>query len=171
MKFTLIDKILSIEDNKKIRALKNLSLSEEYLMDHFPGNPVMPGVLMLEAMVQTGGWLIRAIKDFRVSIVTLREAKNVKYAHFITPGDQLTVSMELLEMDDRSARFKGTGYLHDKPIVSGRLTLEFFNLTRYDALLDKNDAVIQAAAREKFRVLCAGVGAHDAAAQSGGGPR
>jgi len=153
MKFTLIDKILSIDENKKIRALKNLSLSEEYLMDHFPGNPVMPGVLMLETMVQTGAWLIRVLKDFKVSLIVLGEAKNVKYARFITPGDQLVVEMELLELLEHSARFKGTGYLNEKPIVSGRVTLDFFNLTRYDKLLDRNDRIIQDLAREKFKVL------------------
>lgn len=153
MKFTLIDKILSVEGNKKIRSLKNLSLSEEYLMDHFPGNPVMPGVLMLEAMVQTGAWLIRVAKDFEVSLVVLSEARNVKYARFITPGDQLIVEMELLEMLEHAARFKGTGYLNDKPIVSGRVTLDFFNLTRYDKLLDRNDRIIQDLAREKFKIL------------------
>lgn len=153
MKFTLIDKILTIEENKKIRALKNLSLSEEYLMDHFPGNPVMPGVLMLEAMVQTGAWLIRVAKDFQVSLVVLSEARNVKYARFITPGDQLVVEMELLELLAHSARFKGTGYLNDRPIVSGRVTLDFFNLTRYDKLLDRNDQIIQDLAREKFKML------------------
>jgi 3-hydroxyacyl-[acyl-carrier-protein] dehydratase len=153
MKFTLIDKILSIEGSKKIRSLKNLSLSEEYLMDHFPGNPVMPGVLMLESMVQTGAWLIRVIKDFQVSMIVLSEARNVKYARFITPGDQLVVDMELLEMADRTARFKGTGYLNEKPIVSGRVTLEYFNLTRYDAALGRNDRIIQDLAREKFKIV------------------
>ncbi|MDP8263548.1 MAG: 3-hydroxyacyl-ACP dehydratase FabZ family protein [Candidatus Ancaeobacter aquaticus] len=153
MKFTLIDKIIAIEDNKKITAVKNLSLSEEYLMDHFPGNPVMPGVLMLEAMVQTGGWLVRLIKDFKVSIVVLGEARNIKYSRFITPGDQLRLELELLDMTDDTARFKGVGYHNDKPIVNGRISLKYFNLTKYNPLNDINDSIMQAAAKEKFKVL------------------
>ena len=64
MRFLLIDRITELEPQKSITAVKNLSLAEEYLADHFPGFPVMPGVLMLETLVQAGGWLIRHSEDF-----------------------------------------------------------------------------------------------------------
>ncbi|MGD9644825.1 MAG: beta-hydroxyacyl-ACP dehydratase, partial [Pirellulales bacterium] len=75
MRFTLIDRIVECEPWQKIAARKNLTLAEEYLADHFPGFPVMPGVLMLEAMTQAGAWLVRASEDFRHSMVVLREAR------------------------------------------------------------------------------------------------
>ena len=89
MKFCLIDKIIAVEKNKSIRTLKNLTIGEEYLQDHFPGFPVMPGVLMLEAMVQSAGWLLRSSTDFAPTIITLAEATNIRYGHFFTPGASL----------------------------------------------------------------------------------
>jgi len=78
MYFSLIDKIDSLEPGKRIVATKSLSLAEEYLQDHFPNFPVMPGVLMLEALTQASAWLIRVSEDFSHSIVVLKEARNVK---------------------------------------------------------------------------------------------
>ena len=79
MRFTLIDHVVELELGKKIVAVKNLSMAEEYLADHFPGFPVMPGVLMLEAMTQAGAWLVRASEDFAHSMVVLKQVGNVKY--------------------------------------------------------------------------------------------
>ncbi len=95
MRFTLVDRILEVEPGRRIRALKNLTLGEEYLGDHFPTFPVMPGVLMLQTLVEAGSWLLRLTEDFRHSVITLREAKNVKYGHFMEPGRQLVVTAEL----------------------------------------------------------------------------
>ena len=86
MRFTLLDRVTAVEPGKSITAIKTLSLSEEYLADHFPCFPVMPGVLMLEAMTQAAAWTIRLGEDFAHSIVVLRQAKNVKYGDFVEPG-------------------------------------------------------------------------------------
>ena len=69
MRFTLVDRILEITPGEKIVAIKNLSMAEEYLGDHFPGFPVMPGVLMVEALTQASAWLIRASEDFAHSVL------------------------------------------------------------------------------------------------------
>src|SRR5690349_17293898 len=106
MRFALIDRILELEPGAKVVAQKNLSLAEEYLADHFPGFPVMPGVLMLEAMTQAGAWLVRATEDFAHSIVVLSEARNVKYGNFVEPGQTLTVTAELGELNDREVKLK-----------------------------------------------------------------
>src|SRR5271165_6902861 len=111
MRFNLVDRILSIEDNRILRAVKNLTLGEEYLADHFPTFPVMPGVLMLQALVEAGAWLLRITEDFRYSVIVLREARNVKYGSFLEPGKTLTVSAELVEsadsVDPSAATLKG----------------------------------------------------------------
>ena len=94
MRFNLVDRILEVEPGKRIRMVKNLTLAEEYLADHFPTFPVMPGVLMLQTLVEAGSWLLRITEDFRHSVIALREAKNVKYGNFMEPGKSLIVTVE-----------------------------------------------------------------------------
>ena len=65
--FNLVDRILDVEGDRVIRAVKNLTLGEEYLADHFPTFPVMPGVLMLQTLVEAGAWLLRLTDDFRTA--------------------------------------------------------------------------------------------------------
>jgi 3-hydroxyacyl-[acyl-carrier-protein] dehydratase len=128
MRFTLLDQIVHLEPGARITATKSLSLAEEYLGDHFPLFPVMPGVLMLEAMTQAGAWLIRAGEDFAHSIVTLKEARNVKFSNFVAPGQTLTVTAEVIGQDDRQTRLKAQGVVGGDIQLSGRLVLERYNL-------------------------------------------
>ena len=153
MQFTLLDRIVRFELKNRIVAVKGLSLAEEYLADHFPGNPVMPGVLMLEAMVQAGNYLLRAAKDFSFSICTLKEASNVKYAHFLMPADQLLLEVDLLNSQDGEASFSGRGKIGSDTAVSARWTTRFYNLATQDARLARNDRIIVESEREKFRIL------------------
>src|ERR671938_133909 len=105
MRFNLVDRIVEVEPGRRIRAVKNLTLGEEYLADHFPTFPVMPGVLMLQTLVEAGARLLRGTEDFRHSVITLREARNVKYGTFMEPGRQMVVTVELTESDERLATF------------------------------------------------------------------
>jgi len=82
----ILDRICSFEAGKQLTAVKNVSLAEEYLADHFPEFPVLPGVFMLEAATQAGAWLVRLSENYAHSIVVLHEARAVKYADFVTPG-------------------------------------------------------------------------------------
>src|SRR3954453_1995271 len=111
MRFNLVDRILEVEPGKRIRIAKNLTLAEEYLADHFPSFPVMPGVLMLQTLVEAGAWLLRITDDFRHSVIVLREARNVKYGAFMQPGKSLIVTAELAEPAGENAlvTFKGKG--------------------------------------------------------------
>src|SRR5471030_724244 len=93
MRFTLLDRIDAHQPGKFLRGCKFLALAEEYLADHFPGFPVMPGVLMLETLVQAGGWLIRHAEDFAKSTVLLKEARAIRYNSFVQPGNSLIVNM------------------------------------------------------------------------------
>jgi len=128
MRFTLIDRVVVLEPNEKITAVKTLTMAEEYLADHFPHFPVMPGVLMLEAMTQASAWLVRASEDFAHSMVVLKKAANVKYGQFVEPGQTLTVKAKLLKMPDGEARLKVKGLVDDEVTVSGRLVLARYNL-------------------------------------------
>src|ERR671929_2222015 len=103
MRFHLVDRIVAVEPGRSLRAVKNLTLGEEYLADHFPTFPVMPGVLMLQTLVEAGAWLLRLTDDYRHSVIVLREARNGKYGTFMEPGRQLAITVELVERDDQAA--------------------------------------------------------------------
>src|SRR5437899_1347072 len=109
MRFHLVDRIVEVVPGERIRIAKNLTLGEEYLADHFPTFPVMPGVLMLHTLVEAGAWLLRLTDDFSQSVIVLREARNVKYGSFMEPGRQMAVTVELLERKGPLAVFRGKG--------------------------------------------------------------
>ncbi|HEY4308496.1 MAG TPA: 3-hydroxyacyl-ACP dehydratase FabZ family protein [Pirellulales bacterium] len=153
MRFTLIDQIIDLTPGEKITAVKNLSLAEEYLADHFPGFPVMPGVLMLEAMTQASAWLIRASEDFAHSTVVLQEARNVKFANFLQPGQTLTITAEILDQDDRRTRLKAAGHVDGSLNVSARLVLERYNLASERPDRAVADDVVRQKMRELFSLL------------------
>ena len=100
MRFCLLDRITELVPGVQITAVKRLRPDEDYLDDHFPRFPVMPGVLMLEAMFQASAWLVRQSEGFAHSVVILKEARNVKYFDFITPGQELVVTAEILKQDE-----------------------------------------------------------------------
>jgi 3-hydroxyacyl-[acyl-carrier-protein] dehydratase len=153
MKFHLIDRILELESGRSIVAIKNLSLAEEYLADHFPGFPVMPGVLMLEALTQAGAWLIRESEDFAHSVILLRSAKTIKYGSFVEPGRRLHLRVELLEMGPHEASLKGEGLCDEQVMVRGRFSLMRYNLRDKNPELHPTDAAIVAGLREQFATL------------------
>jgi 3-hydroxyacyl-[acyl-carrier-protein] dehydratase len=109
--------------------VKNLTMAEEYLAEHFPGFPVLPGVLMLEAVTQAGAWLVRATEDFRHSVIILKEAKAVKYGHFVTPGKQLRIACDWVSENGSLVTLKAKGELAGASSVSCRVVLERFNLS------------------------------------------
>ena len=128
MRFCLLDRILELEPGVRVLAVKRLRPDEDYLKDHFPRFPVMPGVLMLEAMYQASAWLVRQSEGFAHSVVLLKEARNIKYADFVTPGKELVVTAEILKQDDSLTTLKAQGLIDGNVAVNGRLVLERFNL-------------------------------------------
>jgi len=153
MRFVLIDRILEVKTGESLIALKNLSLAEEYLADHFPGFPVMPGVLMLEALTQAGAWLIRESEDFAHSIIVLKKAKTIKYGSFVEPGRQLQIRVDLVARDERDCSFKGVGSIEGQEMVKGRFVLTRYNLRDKDPALQATDATIIAGLRDLYATL------------------
>jgi 3-hydroxyacyl-[acyl-carrier-protein] dehydratase len=128
MRFCLLDRIVELEPGVRITGIKRLRPDEQYLDDHFPRFPVMPGVLMLEAMYQASAWLVRQTEGFANSMVILKEARNIKYADFVTPGKELVVRAEILKQDESLTTLKAQGTIDGNVAVTGRLVLERFNL-------------------------------------------
>jgi 3-hydroxyacyl-[acyl-carrier-protein] dehydratase len=153
MRFTLVDRIVLLEPGSKIVTIKALSLSEEYLSDHFPRFPVMPGVLMLEAMTQAGAWLIRATEDMAHSLITLKEAHNVRFRNLVAPGQVLTVSAKIVQHDDMEIQLATEGRIDNSLIVSGRLRFDRFNLSDTRPDLAPTDQYIKRHLREMLSVL------------------
>jgi len=153
MKFHLVDRIEQVEPGKRIVTIKALSLAEEYLADHFPAFPVMPGVLMIEALVQSAAWLIRIEQDFAKSIVVLTTARNVKYTYFVKPGNILRCEVEAMEIGPDTSKFKAVGYVGDRQAVTGRLELRSFNLADEKLAPASADESILAQLRQRFRLV------------------
>src|SRR5262245_50549152 len=149
MRFNLVDRILGIEDHRIIRAVKNLTLGEEYLADHFPTFPVMPGVLMLQALVEAGSWFLRIRDDFRYSVILLREAKGVKYGSFMEPGRRMGITVELTDEAGDLATFKGKGEVEGVSTVSAKFTLARSNLRDRNPAWHQLDLRIVQQLREK----------------------
>lgn len=147
MRFELIDRILEIQPGVKIRAVKNLTIAEEYLGDHFPNFPVMPGVLMLESLTQAGSWLIRATEDFAHSIIVLSQANNLRYGQFVQPGSTLSVTADIVGMTERETKLKAQGVVDGRLTVGARLVLTRYNL----AERNPNDADLDRTTIEELR--------------------
>ncbi|MGQ9573772.1 MAG: 3-hydroxyacyl-ACP dehydratase FabZ family protein [Thermoguttaceae bacterium] len=153
MRFSLIDRIESLEPGVRITALKALSLAEEYLADHFPRFPVMPGVLMLEAMTQAGAWLVRASEDFAHSMVLLKEARGIKYGQFVEPGQTLRVTAEILSQTERETVLKVKGIVDGRVTVNGRLVLERYDLAETQPEYAQTDKLVKQEMRALFALL------------------
>jgi 3-hydroxyacyl-[acyl-carrier-protein] dehydratase len=153
MRFELVDRIIEVKPGQTLRAVKALSLAEEYLQDHFPGKPVMPGVMMVEAMVQACAWMVRLETDFKPSVVLLKEARGVRYGQFVNPGDLLMVEVELVKMGEGRAHFKGSGRVDGQIVVSGRLELEYFSLADKKPALADIDRSLRETMRRRYAVL------------------
>lgn len=153
MRFSQIDRITQIIDGQSLTAVKCLSLSEEYLQDHFPRCPLMPGVIMVEAMFQASMWLMRTIDLFRHPMVALRGARNIRFRELVEPGDPLTIETKLTKAEGDRAEFLASGSVHGQAAVSGRLVLEqYFLHDRYDPAMVYEPYML-AEFKRKFRLL------------------
>jgi len=155
MRFCLLDRILELEPGVRVVAVKRLRPDEDYLKDHFPRFPVMPGVLMLEAMYQASAWLVRQSEGFANTVVLLKEARNIKYADFVTPGKELVVTAEIFKQDESLTTLKTQGTIDGNLAVNGRLVLERFKLADRYPTRRNTDPYLRDELREVLKKLLA----------------
>ena len=153
MRFALVDRVVEVTPGERIVAVKAVSLSEEYLADHFPTFPVLPGVLMLESLVEAGRWLVWSSEDFAHSLILLREAKNVTYKSFVTPGETLRVEVKCRRLTRGESDFAGTGYCKEREVVKARFSLAHWNLADTSPELAHVDRRLREAARSHWALL------------------
>ena len=154
MKFILVDKIEQLEPGKEITVSKNLSLAEEYLADHFPSFPVLPGVLILQVAIEAASWLVRVTNDFAHSMVVLKEARQVRYGNFVSPGECLKVKVTAKRIEPTSSTFRAVGTCEEVRALQANLELSHFNLADKDARAADIDRRIVAQLREQYRLIC-----------------
>ncbi len=104
--FLLVDKIVECDKQKRIVGIKNLTFNEPFFQGHFPGRPVMPGVLQLEAMAQTAGVLLNQFSHHEGQIAYYLSIDNVRFRRILQPGDQMRIEVELTKMRLSMARFR-----------------------------------------------------------------
>ena len=124
MKYRQIDRITSIEPGKRLTAERTLRAEEEYLKDHFPRFPVMPGVMMLEALHQAAVWLVRSDDEFQTPLVLLRETRSVKFGDFLAPDETLQITVEMVKRAGMKTTVKASATKQGRVTVSARLILE-----------------------------------------------
>lgn len=167
MKFALVDRIVECQPPERLVAIKAVSLAEEYLADHFPTFPILPGVLMLEALAESAAWLVRATEGFAHSVILLSEARNVTYKSFMKPGHLLRTEVTCRRMAPGESEFLGTGSSDDREVVKARFSLRHFNLADRSPTQAGVDARIISQARERFAHLCSEISGHQPVTTTG----
>lgn len=120
--FLLVDRILELEPEKRVVAIKNVTINEPFFQGHFPGYPVMPGVLIIEAMAQAGGvLLLEAVKNPENKLVFFLGLENVKFRQQVIPGDTLRFELEMLMFRRNTCKMAGKTYVGDKLVAEAEL--------------------------------------------------
>jgi 3-hydroxyacyl-[acyl-carrier-protein] dehydratase len=128
MRWIFIDRFLVLEKGRYAKAVKNVSMGEEHLHDHFPSFPVMPNSLIIEALAQTGGMLAGHASGFKEKVI-LAKIEAAEFFRMVTPGDQMILEAELLENREEGSRVIGKASVNGDPVA--RVTLMFVNLNSH----------------------------------------
>ena len=123
--FLLIDRIVEFEPTRRLVAIKNVTINEPFFQGHFPGYPIMPGVLVVEAMAQAGGIIImHETPDRETRLVVFTGIERAKFRRPVTPGDQLRIEVEVLSFRPRAGRIEGRAFVDGKLACEATLTCQ-----------------------------------------------
>jgi 3-hydroxyacyl-[acyl-carrier-protein] dehydratase len=122
--FLLVDKILEIEKDKRIVGIKNVSINENFFQGHFPDEPIMPGVLIVEAMAQTAAVLVlqgTTAEQRQAKVLVLGAIKDFRFQKPVRPGDQLRFEVELLKFSGKIAVIRGSAFVGKESVAQGEM--------------------------------------------------
>ncbi|MCL6451901.1 MAG: 3-hydroxyacyl-ACP dehydratase FabZ [Acetobacteraceae bacterium] len=119
--FLMVDKLLELEPDRRARGIKNVTINEPYFLGHFPGNPVLPGVMLLESMAQIGGMVFGRGHGS----VLLQGMDRVRFEQFVLPGDTLEIEAECVRVLSRGGMVKATASVNGKRVARAHITFVF----------------------------------------------
>lgn len=120
--FLLIDRVLEIEEGKRIVAIKNVTMNEQFFTGHFPQEPVMPGVLIIEALAQAGAVALLSLEEFKGKIAYFGAIDKAKFRGKVVPGDTLRLEVTVLKLKRSAGVAAGVAYVGEKKVAEGELT-------------------------------------------------
>lgn len=118
--FLLVDKIVSIEENTTV-GVKNVTMNEWFFQGHFPGQPIMPGVLILESMAQVGATMMMNMEEFRGSVPYFTSLDNVRFRRPVLPGDQMVITVSLLKLKRRMGKLQGVTKVGEEVVAEAKI--------------------------------------------------
>jgi UDP-3-O-[3-hydroxymyristoyl] N-acetylglucosamine deacetylase/3-hydroxyacyl-[acyl-carrier-protein] dehydratase len=120
--FVMVDRILELEPRRRVVGIKNVTINEPFFQGHFPGHPVMPGVLIIESMAQAGGMLLMdELAGAEDKVVYFMSLDNVKFRRPVVPGDQLRSEVEMLQFRGKTCRLKGVAYVDGQAVAEAEM--------------------------------------------------
>lgn len=124
----LVDRILELEPGRRIVGLKNVSANEPYFVGHFPGHPIMPGVLIVEAMAQVGGVLASLLPGAEGKLAYFAAIDRCRFRRPVVPGDQLITEVSVIRLRDRIGKMRATARVEGEVVADGVLTYSMVDL-------------------------------------------
>lgn len=120
--FLLVDKITELDKGKRAVGIKNVTVNEQFFQGHFPENPIMPGVLIVEAMAQVGAIAVLAMDEYKGKLALFAGIDKLKFRKQVVPGDTITIEVELINMRKTIGKAKANAKVNDILVCQGELT-------------------------------------------------
>ncbi len=123
--FLLVDKIVELEEGVGAKGIKNVTMNEPFFQGHFPTEPVMPGVLIIEALAQVGAYTVLSMEENKGKIAFFAGLDKVKFRKKVVPGDTLVLEMNLIKLKKNAGMGEGKAYVNDQVVAQGTFTFMF----------------------------------------------